>query len=165
MSIPILWRCSSLWNYYHEQARQLSKNQLRNLCQAEFLSFVRVREWHDLHQELLGRVTEMGMRLNAEPASYDNLHRALLTGLLGHLGLKQEENAYLGARGRNFYLFPGSGLFKKRPRWVMAAELVETTRLYARTAARIDPEWVEGLAGHCSNAATPNRTGKSAPPR
>ena len=138
----------NLWNYYHEQARQLSKNQLRNLCQADFLSFVRMREWHDLHQELLGRVTEMGMRLNSEPAAHPNLHRALLTGLLGHLGLKQEENAYLGARGRNFYLFPGSGLFKKQPRWVMAAELVETTRLYARTAARIDPEWVEGLAGH-----------------
>ncbi len=138
----------NLWNYYHEQARQLSKNQLRNLCQAEFLSFVRMREWHDLHQELLGRVTEMGMRLNTEPAPYDCLHRALLTGLLGHLGLKQEENAYLGARGRNFYLFPGSGLFKKRPRWVMAAELVETTRLYARTVARIEPEWVEGLADH-----------------
>ncbi|TVR66823.1 MAG: ATP-dependent RNA helicase HrpA, partial [Candidatus Competibacteraceae bacterium] len=136
-----------LWDYYHEQARQLSRNQLRNLCQADFLSFVRMREWHDLHQELLGRVTEMGMRLNEEPAPYANLHRALLTGLLGHLGLKQEENVYLGARGRNFYLFPGSGLFKKRPRWVMAAELVETTRLFARTVARIEPEWVEGLAG------------------
>ncbi len=138
----------NLWNYYHEQARSLSKNQLRNLCQTDFLSFVRMREWHDLHQELLSRVTEMGMPLNTEPASYPNLHRALLTGLLGHLGLKQEENVYLGARGRNFYLFPGSGLFKKRPRWVMAAELVETTRLYARTVARIEPEWVEGLAGH-----------------
>ena len=137
-----------LWDYYHEQARQLSKNQLRNLCQADFLSFVRMREWHDLHQELLGRVTEMGMRLNDEPAPYANLHRALLTGLLGHLGLKQEENAYLGARGRNFYLFPGSGLFRKRPRWVVAAELVETSRVYARTVARIEPEWVEGLAGH-----------------
>ena len=137
-----------LWDYYHEQARQLSRNQLRNLCQADFLSFVRMREWHDLHQELLGRVTEMGMRLNAEPVPYASLHRALLTGLLGHLGLKQEENAYLGARGRNFYLFPGSGLFKKRPRWVVSAELVETSRLYARTVARIEPEWVEGLAGH-----------------
>ncbi len=137
-----------LWDYYHEHARQRSKNQLRNLCQADYLSFVRMREWHDLHQELLGRVTEMGMRLNEEPAPYASLHRALLTGLLGHLGLKQEENAYLGARGRNFYLFPGSGLFKKRPRWVVAAELVETTRLYARTVARIEPEWVEGLAGH-----------------
>ncbi|MCB1920917.1 MAG: ATP-dependent RNA helicase HrpA [Candidatus Competibacteraceae bacterium] len=136
-----------LWDYYHEQVRQLSKNQLRNLCQKDFLSFVRMREWHDLHQELLGRVTEMGMRLNDEPAPYDRLHRALLTGLLGHLGLKQEENAYLGARGRNFYLFPGSGLFKKRPRWVMAAELVETTRLYARTVARVEPDWVEHLAG------------------
>ncbi|HRC68387.1 MAG TPA: ATP-dependent RNA helicase HrpA [Candidatus Competibacter denitrificans] len=137
-----------LWEYYHDQARQLSKNQLRNLCQAEFLSFVRLREWHDLHHELLGLTTEMGMRLNEEAAPYPNLHRGLLTGLLGHLGLKQEENAYLGARGRNFYLFPGSGLFKKRPRWVAAAELVETSRLYARTVARIEPEWVEGLAEH-----------------
>ncbi|MDS4068811.1 MAG: ATP-dependent RNA helicase HrpA, partial [Candidatus Competibacter sp.] len=137
-----------LWDYYHEQARQLSRNQLRNLCRADFLSFVRMREWHDLHQELLGRVTEMGMRLNGDPAPYDSLHRALLAGLLGHLGLKQEENVYLGAHGRNFYLFPGSGLFRKRPRWVMAAELVETARLYARTVARIEPEWVEGLAGH-----------------
>ena len=136
-----------LWDYYHEQARQLSKNQLRNLCQADFLSFVRMREWRDLHQELLGRVTEMGMRLNSEPAPYAGLHRALLTGLMGHLGLKQEENVYLGARSRNFYLFPGSGLFRKRPRWVAAAELVETSRLYARTVARIEPEWVEDLAG------------------
>ena len=136
-----------LWEYYHEQMRQLSRNQLRNLCQADFLSFVRMREWHDLHQELLGRVTEMGMRLNETPAPYANLHRALLTGLLGHLGLKQEDNAYLGARGRLFYLFPGSGLFRKRPRWVVAAEVVETSRLYARTVARIEPEWVEGLAG------------------
>ena len=136
-----------LWDYYHEQARQLSKNQLRQRCQSDFLSFVRMREWHDLHQELLARVTEMGMRLNDAPATYDALHRALLTGLLGHLGLKQEEHAYLGARGRNFYLFPGSGLFKKRPRWVMAAEVVETSRLYARSVARIEPDWVEGLAG------------------
>jgi ATP-dependent helicase HrpA len=136
-----------LWDYYHEQARQLSRNQLRHLCQTDFLSFVRMREWHDLHQELLGRVAEMGMRLNEAPATCDLLHRALLTGLLGHLGLKQEENAYLGARGRQFYLFPGSGLFKKRPRWVMAAEVVETRRLYARTVARIEPDWVEGLAG------------------
>jgi len=179
-----------LWDYYHDQARQLSKNQLRNLCQTDFLSFVRMREWHDLHQELLGRVTEMGMRLNDVPAiadearpvatsprlgqggvarsdgvvrnllgqggvaqsdgvvgNYTPLHRALLTGLLGHLGLKQEDHAYLGARGRQFYLFPGSGLFKKRPRWIMAAEVVETSRLYARTVARIEPEWVEGLAG------------------
>ena len=137
-----------LWDYYHDQAHQLSKNQLRNRCQADFLSFVRMREWHDLHQELLALATTMGMRPNGEPASYDNLHRALMTGLLGHLGLKQEDSAYLGARDRMFHLFPGSGLFKKRPRWVMAAELVETSRLYARTLARIEPEWVEGLAGH-----------------
>ena len=186
-----------LWDYYHGLVRELSKNQLRNRCQAEFLSFVRMREWHDLHHELLGLTTEMGMRLSShdgrdrpgdhgehgqhskhsehsehgqhskhsehgnnvkhdEPptAPYPNLHRALLTGLLGHLGLKQEENAYLGARGRSFYLFPGSGLFKKRPRWVAAAELVETSRLYARTVARIEPDWVEGLAQHLLKRST-----------
>ena len=136
-----------LWEYYHEQMRNVSKNQLRQLCQREFLSFVRMREWHDLHQELTLRVQEMGLRSNDIPAAYPNLHRALLTGLLGHLGLKQEEQRYLGAHGRNFYLFPGSGLFKKRPRWVMATEMVETTRLYARTVASIETEWVEGLAG------------------
>lgn len=136
-----------LWDYYHEHMRELSKNQLRQLCQREFLSFVRMREWHDLHQELALRVSEMGIRSNDTPADYASLHRALLTGLLGHLGFKQEEQRYLGAGGRNFYIFPGSGLFKKRPRWVVAAELVETSRLYARTVASIDAEWVEGLAG------------------
>lgn len=136
-----------LWDYYHEQARQLSKNQLRNLCKSDFLSFVRMREWHDLHQELRRRVNEMGLRSNELPAPYSSMHRALLSGLLGHIGMKKlEEHAYLGARGHSFYLFPGSGLFKKRPRWVMAAELVETGRLYARSVAQIEVEWVESLA-------------------
>ncbi|PIE82871.1 MAG: ATP-dependent RNA helicase HrpA [Candidatus Contendobacter odensis] len=138
-----------LWAYYHEQVRQLSRNQLRNQCRRDFLSFVRMREWHDLYKELLRRVTEMGMRCNEAEAPYDHLHRALLTGLLGYLGLKRsQDQVYLGAHGRRVYLFPGSGLFRKRPRWVVAAEQVETSRLYARTVARIEPEWIEGLAGH-----------------
>ncbi len=138
----------NLWNHYHEQARRLSRNKLRQLCEDEFLSFVRLREWRDLHQELHALVTEAGLHPNQEPAQYEPLHRALLTGLLGQLGVKQEDQSWLGARNRRFYIFPGSGLFKKGPKWVMAAELVETTKLYARTVARIDPAWVEALAGH-----------------
>jgi ATP-dependent helicase HrpA len=138
----------NLWDYYHEQARHLSKNKLRKLCRDEFLSFVRMREWHELHQQLHALVTEMGMRPNQQPAEYNALHRALLSGLLGHVGMRQEEQIWLGARGRKFYIFPGSGLFKKGPKWLMAAELVETTRLYARTIARIDPAWIEKLAPH-----------------
>ena len=138
----------NLWHHYHEQARRLSRNKLRQLCEDEFLSFVRLREWHDLHQELHALVTATGFHPNQEPAEYEPLHRALLAGLLGHLGVKQEDPSWLGARNRRFYIFPGSGLFKKGPKWVMAAELVETTKLYARTVARIDPAWIEALAGH-----------------
>ncbi|MDX1657103.1 MAG: DUF3418 domain-containing protein, partial [Candidatus Competibacteraceae bacterium] len=164
----------NLWDHYHQQARRLSKNQLRNLCREQFLSFVRMREWHDLFTQLHALVAEMGIKLNARPVKeqpdtrpagqdrrgepitritqpeglFEPLHKALLTGLLGHLGLKQQDNSYLGARGRRFYVFPGSGLFKKQPKWIMAAELVETTRLYARVNARIDPRWVEPLAAH-----------------
>jgi len=137
-----------LWDYYHEQVRHLSKSKLRTLCRGEFLSFVRMREWHDLRQELHGLVTEMGLRPNQEPADYNNLHRALLTGLLGNLGFKQEDHSWLGARNRKFYIFPGSGLFKKGPRWLMAAELVETSKVYARTIAKIQPEWIEPAARH-----------------
>jgi ATP-dependent helicase HrpA len=137
-----------LWEFYHEQARKLSKSKLRALCQQEFLSFVRMREWHDLHQELHGLVTEMGLRPNESPADYGALHRALLSGLLGNLGNRQEDRTWLGARGRRFFIFPGSGLFKQGPRWLMAAELVETSKVYARTVAKIEPEWIESLARH-----------------
>ncbi len=137
-----------LWNYYHEQAGKLSRNKLRALCQEELLSFVRLREWRDLHQELHALVTAMGMRPNEEPAEYAPLHRALLTGLLSNVGMRQEDRSWLGVRNRRCYVFPGSGLFKKGPKWIMAAELVETTRLYARTVAKIEPDWIEALAGH-----------------
>ena len=90
----------------------------------------------------------MHMRVNQKPATYEQVHRALIAGLLGNVGCKGEEaGEYLGARGIKFSIFPGSGLRKKQPRWVLAAELVETARLYARCAARIEPEWVEAVAG------------------
>jgi ATP-dependent helicase HrpA len=93
---------------------------------------------------------ELGHRENTEPADYPTLHRALLSGLLSHIGLRGQgkERDYLGARNRRFHVFPGSALFGRQPKWLMAAELVETTRLYARTAAAIEPEWIEPLAGH-----------------
>ena len=145
----------NLWQYYHDKARELSKNQLRNLCRQEFISWLRMREWIELYRQLNGLVSEMGMR-SAEPVSPESddektnpaLHQALLTGLLGFIGQRQDERIYLGAAGRNFQIFPGSGLIKKKPRWLMAAEVVETSRVYARTVAAIDPGWIERLAGH-----------------
>ena len=138
----------NLWTYYHEQARHLSKSKLRQLCRNEFLSYLRMREWHDLHQQLHALVTEMGFRPNQQEAAYPAIHKALLSGLLGQIGVKLEDQIWLGARQRKFFIFPGSGLFKKGPKWLMAAELVETSKLYARTVARLDPSWIEPLAKH-----------------
>ena len=137
-----------LWEHYHEQARHLSNNKLRKYCRENFLSYVRLQDWRDIHSQLLGLLKPMGYRLNQQPADYAPIHRALLSGLLGNIGSKGEERDYLGARGSKFHIFPGSALFKKAPKWLVAAELVETTRLYARIVAKIEPEWVEQLAPH-----------------
>jgi len=137
-----------LWEWYHEQAKHHSKNQLRKLCQKHFLSYVRLREWHDLHGQLLGIVRELNMKPNQKPATPDEIHRGLLAGLLGHIALQDEAKNYLGARNLKLSLFPGSALYKKPPKWLMAASLVETTKLYARTLAPIDPTWLERLAPH-----------------
>ncbi|MEJ2380382.1 MAG: ATP-dependent RNA helicase HrpA [Gammaproteobacteria bacterium] len=138
----------NLWRSYHQEARHLSQNKLRRWCQARFLSYRRMREWHDLHQQLSNQVKDMGMRLNQVPADYGAVHQALLAGLLSNIGVRQEEREYLGTHGKRFMIFPGSALAKKRPKWIMAAELVETGRLYGRTVAAIEPRWVEQLAGH-----------------
>ncbi len=135
-----------LWEHYHEQGRHLSNNKLRKYCRENFLSYVRMQDWRDIHSQLLGLLKPMGYRLNQQPADYAPIHRALLSGLLGNIGSKGEERDYLGARGTRFHIFPGSALFKKSPKWLVAAELVETTRLYARTVAKIEPEWVEQIA-------------------
>ena len=137
-----------LWDFYHEQARHLSQNKLRRLCRDLFVSYVRMREWHDIHQQLLGLLHDMGVRRNKEPASYEQIHRSLLPGLLSNLGFKREESEYTGARNIRFHVFPGSALRKRLPKWIMAAQLVETARLYAHTAARIDPAWLETAAAH-----------------
>jgi len=137
-----------LWDWYHEQQHKCSKNQLRKQCQQHFLSFMRLREWHDLHGQLLGMMRELKLQPNKEPAGADAIHRSLLAGLLGHIALKDEGTRYLGARNLKVSLFPGSGLYKKPPKWVMAAHLVETNRLYARMLAAIEPAWLEDLAQH-----------------
>ena len=139
----------NLWNYLKEQQDVLGSNPFRRLCQNEFLSFLRVREWQDIHFQLRQTVKELGFKTNSEPADFKTVHCALLTGLLSHIGNKDlEKPEFLGARNGRFHIFPASGLFKKPPKWVMAAELVETSRLYARVNGRIEPEWVEPLAGH-----------------
>jgi ATP-dependent helicase HrpA len=138
-----------LWEYLQEQQEALSSSAFRRLCKAEFLHYLRVREWQDLHGQLTRIAADLGLAANPAPADPKNVHVALLAGLLSHVGLKEgDRNDYLGARGAKFAVFPGSALFKKPPRWVVAAELVETSRLWARVCARIEPEWVEPLATH-----------------
>ncbi|MGQ8820109.1 ATP-dependent RNA helicase HrpA [Bibersteinia trehalosi] len=139
----------NLWHFIQAQQKELSKNQFRNLCRKDYLNYNRVREWQDIYHQLRLAVREMGLKINSEPASYQPIHTALLTGLLSHIGLKDNEKMhYLGARNAHFFIFPNSALFKKQPKWVMAAELVETTKLWGRMVARIEPEWVEPLALH-----------------
>jgi ATP-dependent helicase HrpA len=139
-----------VWHHFEEAVEHRKSN--RKLAQElrdAFLSQRRLREWRDVHHQLAALIGEMGMRVNEKPATYEQVHRALIAGLLGNIGSKGEEaGEYLGARGVRFAIFPGSGLRKKQPRWVVAAELVETTRLYARSVARIEPEWVEAVAGN-----------------
>ncbi|CAK0779673.1 ATP-dependent RNA helicase HrpA [Gammaproteobacteria bacterium] len=139
-----------LWTFLEEHRRHLSTRKFRGLCQQYFLSWQRVQEWHDTHAQLKAQLHESGLKENSLEADYESLHRALLSGLLSHIGTKQgaADRDYLGTRGLRFYPHPASGLFKKTPKWLMAAELVETTRLYARTLARIEPEWVEAVASH-----------------
>ncbi|MES9812790.1 MAG: ATP-dependent RNA helicase HrpA [Candidatus Thiodiazotropha sp.] len=138
----------SLWEEAETQRKHLSKNKFHRWCKRHFLSWNRVQEWHDIHQQLRGQLHEMGLRENSAEAGYEEIHRALLSGLLSHIGLKSNSHDYLGARNTRFFIHPGSALYKKQPKWVMAAELVETSKLYARTLAVIQPEWVEKAAGH-----------------
>ncbi|MDD2724810.1 MAG: ATP-dependent RNA helicase HrpA [Methylovulum sp.] len=197
----------NLWNTYEEQKKHLSNSKLRKYCSDNFLSYLRMREWFDIHAQILQVVKgDLNMKLNeistvqkippsppfskggeaehsatnkgkdktppfekgdcmdaggrAKPGAfaegaggifeyrYENIHRALLTGLLSNIGFRHETHEYLGARGLKFFIFPGSGLHKVKPKWIMAAEQVETSKVYARNVARIEPEWIEACAGH-----------------
>ncbi len=139
----------NLWQYVQERQKTLSSAGFRRRCRTEFLNFQRLREWQDIYGQLREVARDLSIPLNTAPAEPDAVHQSLLAGSLSYIGLRDgEKHEYLGARGARFAINPGSGLFKKQPRWVMTAGLVETTRLWARAGARIEPEWIEPLAGH-----------------
>ncbi|MFJ8541825.1 ATP-dependent RNA helicase HrpA [Streptomyces sp. NPDC093586] len=150
----------NLWRYVREQQKERGSSSFRRMCKQEYLNFLRIREWQDIYTQLRTVARQMGIHLNDQDAPEDRVHVSLLAGLLSHVGMKDvkdaggeggrstAKNEYLGARNAKFAIFPGSALFKKPPRFVMSAELVETSRLWARVNAKIEPEWVEPLAGH-----------------
>ncbi|HEY0942173.1 MAG TPA: ATP-dependent RNA helicase HrpA [Steroidobacter sp.] len=138
----------NLWNAYTTQVAELSGNQLRKWCRENFIAFMRAREWQELHRQLSETVKELGLKPNTTPADYANLHQAILTGFLGNIGALDEKREYDGARGSRFVIAPGTPLASKPPKWVVAANLMETTRLYARTVAAVEPQWIESAGAH-----------------
>ena len=139
-----------LWNFYIDLKEKGGTNrEVKNTLQRKFLSANRLREWGEVHQQLAAMAKDQKWTLNTTPANYDQIHLALMSGLLGNIGLKHETDpGYLGARSIKFSVHPGSNLFKKSGKWIMAAELVETTRLYARSVAKIQPDWIEKVGDH-----------------
>ncbi|MER5749574.1 ATP-dependent RNA helicase HrpA [Streptomyces sp. NPDC002088] len=150
----------NLWRYIREQQKERGSSAFRRMCKQEYLNFLRIREWQDIYTQLRTVAKQMGIHLNEDDAPEHSVHVSLLAGLLSHIGMKDVKeaggeggrntgkNEYLGARSAKFAIFPGSALFKKPPRFVMSAELVETSRLWARVNAKIEPEWIEPLAEH-----------------
>jgi ATP-dependent helicase HrpA len=139
----------NLWRYVKEQQKELSSSAFRRLCKRDYLNYLRVREWQDLDAQLRQSAKQLGLKTNSAPAANEAIHRSLLAGLLSHVGSRDvERRDYLGARGTRFAIFPGSALARKPPDFVMAAELVETSRLFARVNAAIEPEWAEAVGAH-----------------
>ncbi|MCK9502999.1 MAG: ATP-dependent RNA helicase HrpA, partial [Porticoccaceae bacterium] len=137
-----------LWQHFEEQRQELSRRKFSDYCHKNFVSYLRMREWRDLHHQLHLACRQASLVENHQPAGYDSIHCALLSGLLSHVGFRHEEREYLGVRNRKFHIFPGSGVAKKPPKWLMAAEMLETSRLFAHHVARIEPEWIPPLAQH-----------------
>ncbi len=138
-----------LWRAWNEQREKLSRAKLRAWCKENFLSYLRLTEWHDVHGQVMEVVKgELALTPNTKPAEYAAMHRALLAGLLSQVALRKEQGEYLGANGTKLAIHPGSGQFKARPTWMVSAEQVQTTKVYARNVARIDPRWVEDVGAH-----------------
>lgn len=137
-----------IWRRFHDSAGQLSGNQLRKWCREQFLSYVRLREWQEVHSQLREAVTDLGLRANQIDASYAELHQAILSGFLGGIGVLEQNREYLGARSARFVIAPGTPLAGKPPKWLVAASLMETTRMYARMVAAIEPQWIEAAGEH-----------------
>jgi ATP-dependent helicase HrpA len=138
-----------LWRAWQEQREQLSRAKLRAWCKENFLSYLRLTEWHDVYGQVMEVVKgELALKLNPQPAKYDSIHRALLAGLLSQVAQRREQGEYLGANGTKLFIHPGSGQFKARPPWIVSAEQVQTTKVYARNVARIETAWVEQAGAH-----------------
>ena len=155
----------NLWRFYEHQRRHLSQNKLRKLCKTNFLSYLRMKEWHDLTVQLTQSLKSIGLKVG-ELHLYEEvkkggealerlsdihsiaLHRALMSGLLGNLAMREDEKSYLGTRNTKLFIHPSSVLFKPKPKWILSAELVETSKLFARTNASVDVRWVEKIAAH-----------------
>ena len=143
----------NLWEYVEQQRQELSQSQFRKLCKKEFLNFMRLKEWRELHHQLKIQVKTLGLKLNQEPASFDAIHQALLVGLLSNIGKKEDEEkdknlGYEGTRSRKFKIFPGSSLKKKKLNWLMASDFIETSQLFAHCVAKVDVKWVLSSAEH-----------------
>ncbi|MDB9969827.1 ATP-dependent RNA helicase HrpA [Porticoccaceae bacterium] len=138
----------NLWRHFEEQRQNLSGNQYSRYCKSNHVSYLRMREWRDLHHQVHTACRGLKLTSNTEPAEQDAIHRSILSGLLGQVGILQDKWEYLGTRNRKFFIFPGSGLSKKPPKWLMAGSLMETTKQFALTVAKIDSDWLEPLAAH-----------------
>ncbi|MGK0292054.1 MAG: ATP-dependent helicase HrpA, partial [Porticoccaceae bacterium] len=138
----------NLWAHFEEKRQSLSTNQFSKYCRSQFVSYLRMREWRDLHRQLHTACRALKLKDSEKPAEYAAIHQSLLSGLLGQVGIREDKWEFLGTRNRKFFVFPSSGLSKKPPKWVMAGSLMETTKQYALNVAKIDPEWLESLASH-----------------
>ncbi|MBB5320671.1 ATP-dependent RNA helicase HrpA [Marinobacter oulmenensis] len=138
----------NIWNWFEEQRQEISQNQLKKLCQKNFLSWMRMREWRDIHRQLTLICRDQKLSINTQAADYERIHKAVLAGLLGQVAVKVEKREYLATRNRKVFIFPGSKVAKASPKWIVAAEIVETSKVFARMVASIQPEWVEPLASH-----------------
>jgi ATP-dependent helicase HrpA len=136
-----------LWEFFNEQRQEVGRNKLGSFCRKNFLSWLRMGEWRDVHRQLRLVSQELGLTINSEKADYEQIHQSLLSGFVSHVANRFDENTWLGARNRKFRIFPGSNLHGKKYPWVLAAELVETSQLFARMNARIEPQWIEKQAG------------------
>jgi len=140
-----------LWDSYETQRQELSNNQQKRYCQKHYLSYMRMREWREIHRQLHLVLKELGLKENQNESSFDPVHQSLLSGMLGNIGRHDEKREYHGCRNRKFLLFPGSSISKRPPKWMFSSEIVETQQVYARYNAKIDPTWIEPIAGHLVN--------------
>ena len=138
----------NLWAHFEEKRQSLSTNQFSKYCRSQFVSYLRMREWRDLHRQLHTACRTLKLKDSEKPAEYAAIHQSLLSGLLGQVGIREDKWEFLGTRNRKFFVFPSSGLSKKPPKWIMAGSLMETSKQYALNVAKIDPEWLESLASH-----------------